>query len=340
MSKLSVVMAVYNAEKYIEASIESILKQTFNDFEVIIINDGSTDNTSYYLSEIKDKRVKVYNSDKNSGVAKALNAGIKLTSGEYIAIADADDIYKKNRFEIEVNFLNENKEIHVVGSFVNYFTSEKNVEESLRFKNIKKNFEPQLFEVNSLERVDEYLKYYCCIINSTIMFRRDILKDFVYNSKFTSSMDYELFYNLNKKGYKMFNINEVLANIRVSNESITGKVSNKNLKLIFNQLYEIKAEEIEKIFKNEDSIYIWGAGGYGSGFLSILSEKGIKIKGFIDSNESKWGTKLNEKIINSPDIIFKDKNIRIIVASEPGRIEIIEFLKKNGYNNLKEYISF
>lgn len=333
-------MAVYNGEKYIKASIESILKQSFSDFEFIIVNDGSTDKTSYYLSEVKDKRVKVYNLDKNSGVAMALNTGINLANGEYLAIADADDIYIQNRFEKEMDFLDKNKEIHVVGSFVNYFTSEKDLEGSLRFKNIKKNFELQLFEINSLEKVNEYLKYYCCIINSTIMFRRDILKDFKYNSKFTSSMDYELFYNLNKKGYKMFNINEVLANIRVSDDSITGKVSNKNLKSIFNQLYEIKAEEIEKNFKNEDSIFIWGAGGYGSGFLNIFSEKGIKIKGFIDSDKCKWGTKLNGKIINSPDIIYKDKNIKIIVASEPGRIEIVEFLKKNGYNNLKEYISF
>ena len=102
--KISVIMAVYNEENYINEAIESILKQTFTDFEFIIVNDGSTDSSKAIIKSYTDKRIKLIN-QSNEGVAKARNAGVKESKGKYIAILDADDISEPNRIKRQYNFL-------------------------------------------------------------------------------------------------------------------------------------------------------------------------------------------------------------------------------------------
>lgn len=115
---VSVIMPVYNGEKYISESIESILHQTYKNFEFIIIDDGSTDSTSVLLSDYqkKDPRIKVKRFEKNQGLTICLNIGIKLARGEYIARMDADDISLPSRFEKQVEFLEKHPHVAVLGT--------------------------------------------------------------------------------------------------------------------------------------------------------------------------------------------------------------------------------
>jgi len=114
--KLSVVMSVYNDSKTVSKAVESILNQTFTDFEFIIINDGSTDNTASIIKDHqrKDKRIVFFNND-NFGLARSLNLGIKNAKGEYIARQDADDISLPDRFKYQIQFLDRNRIIGFVG---------------------------------------------------------------------------------------------------------------------------------------------------------------------------------------------------------------------------------
>ena len=112
---VSVVMPVYNGAKYLNESIDSILQQTFSDFEFIIINDGSTDNSLEIIKSYNDERIVLINQE-NQGVATSLNNGIKIAKGEYIARMDADDISYDDRFRIQVNFLKNNPDVIIVGS--------------------------------------------------------------------------------------------------------------------------------------------------------------------------------------------------------------------------------
>ena len=97
MPKISVLMSVNNGERYLEKSIESIIHQTFNDFEFIIINDGSHDDRLNIIKSYDDKRIKLINNKKRLGLTKSLNRGIELCKSEIIARMDADDISKKDR---------------------------------------------------------------------------------------------------------------------------------------------------------------------------------------------------------------------------------------------------
>ena len=110
-------MSVYNSEKYIVDSIESILSQTFTDFEFIIIDDGSTDNTARILSNFLDPRITVIHNEKNIGLVASLNIGIAIAHGEYIARMDADDISLPDRFAQQIEYLKQHPEVGVVGGW-------------------------------------------------------------------------------------------------------------------------------------------------------------------------------------------------------------------------------
>ena len=111
--KISVIIPAYNHEKYIGASIESVLGQTFKDFELIIINDGSRDNTEREVLKYDDPRI-IYVSQKNSGAHNTINKGIAMARGEYISILNSDDIYHPDRLELCLKFLEDHKSTSVV----------------------------------------------------------------------------------------------------------------------------------------------------------------------------------------------------------------------------------
>src|SRR5690606_6986211 len=95
MPFFSVVIPLYNKEKYIKETLNSVLAQTFQDFEIIVVNDGSTDNSANQILQFKDKRIKVID-QQNQGAASARNQGIEISSSPYIALLDADDTWYKN----------------------------------------------------------------------------------------------------------------------------------------------------------------------------------------------------------------------------------------------------
>ncbi len=121
---ISVVMPVFNCEQYVGEAIESILAQTFTDFEFIIIDNGSTDRTAQILEQYahQDERIAIC-MEPQRGVAKALNTGCKLASGKYIARMDADDVAMPERFAAQLEFLETNPEIGIVGTWVQFINS-------------------------------------------------------------------------------------------------------------------------------------------------------------------------------------------------------------------------
>lgn len=121
--RISVVMPAYNSEKYIGEAIESILNQTFTDFEFIIINDGSMDDTAKIVSQYanKDKRIKFINNKDNRGIVSVLNQGLDLAKGEYIARMDSDDISLSTRFERQIQYMESHPECGVLGTWFKCF---------------------------------------------------------------------------------------------------------------------------------------------------------------------------------------------------------------------------
>ncbi len=118
---VSVVLSAYNAEKYIESSISSVLNQRFSDIEVLVVDDGSSDGTSDVVRKIKDRRVVLHRCDTNQGLASALNMGFSLARGKYIARMDADDLCSENRFVVQLHHMEKNRSICVCGGAIRRF---------------------------------------------------------------------------------------------------------------------------------------------------------------------------------------------------------------------------
>ena len=110
---ISVIMSVYNGEAYLTEAVESIINQTFKNWELIVINDCSTDSTAEILSSfaLKDKRIKVYTNEVNLKLPSSLNKAISLSSGKYVARMDADDICLPERLEKQFKFMEENRDV-------------------------------------------------------------------------------------------------------------------------------------------------------------------------------------------------------------------------------------
>lgn len=337
-NELTVLMCAYNAEKYISEAIESILNQTFNKFEFIIINDGSTDKTREIIESYNDDRIKLYNFKTNKGISEASRFGLTKVNSKYIAKADADDVYLPDRFLKQKEFLDTNLDVELVGTHIEYFTNDEEIKKTERYCTSKNYFEKQINSICTCEDMHEKLFWFCSLVNSTIMGKTETIKKYGYNENWRVSEDYKLFYDMNKDGLKITNIDEVLSRIRISKASLS--CTNKDD--IYTTWCEIKNDEIREFFLSDKrEVYIWGAGGFGQNILKIFRKKGYKVSGFIDGSSKKWGEELLEYKIKSPqEIVTKEKKVKVIVASDPGRYDIINSLRDNGYKPMKDFTSF
>jgi glycosyltransferase involved in cell wall biosynthesis len=203
---ISVLMPAYNCGKYIRSSIKSILNQTFKDFEFIIIDDGSTDNTEEIINSIKDSRI-IYKKGGHGGTSAALNYGISLAAGNWIARIDADDLNLPSRLEQQVEFINKYPDYEIVSSWSIYF---KNPNKILFF----------LKEPVEHNEIYEYLNLHNPINSSSLMFRKSIIKKEKYNEELNAFEDFELFFRIRDQ-VKFYNLPEFLTFTRIRHDSKT-----------------------------------------------------------------------------------------------------------------------
>ncbi|MBN1072562.1 glycosyltransferase family 2 protein [Clostridium botulinum] len=150
MCKLSVIIPYFNRENSIERAINSVLNQSFDDYEIILINDGSTDNSEIIVNKLiqenKNKLIRNIN-QKNMGVSVARNKGIILAKGEYIAFLDSDDTWNKEKTKLQLEFMDKNKDISILGTDYNIYMDDKVIVRSNNKKKfIEANYKKMLFK--------------------------------------------------------------------------------------------------------------------------------------------------------------------------------------------------
>ncbi|MDH5661482.1 MAG: glycosyltransferase [Elusimicrobiota bacterium] len=229
MVMISVIMSVCNEEEHVSEATESILDQTFNDFEFIIVNDGSVDKTYEIIkrhAEI-DKRIKIMSHEKREGLAKSLNDGIKIAKGKYIARMDADDISLPERLQRQVEFMERNPETGAIGSCY------QEVDESGNILPRKQN--PQ-----SWKDIKKALFFYNPISHPTTMIRKEILeKTGTYDETFPTSQDYELFSRIAQFS-ELRNHDEVLLIRRFPKKMSGGKMRRQTIDSLRIQIRMLK----------------------------------------------------------------------------------------------------
>jgi len=210
---ISVVMAVYNSEQTAPESIESILQQTFGDFEFIIVDDGSTDSTEEILHAYArlDNRIKLY-TQENLGLIASLNRHCRLAKGRYIARMDADDVSSPDRFEKQFRFLEAHPEIGVLGTWI----------QDIGWKDSQGVSWPVPSDPHVIRW---FLLFGNCIAHPSVMMRRDLLERLgYYRPEALHVEDYDLWIRASEVT-ELANMSEVLLRYRLSE----GSVSNRNI---------------------------------------------------------------------------------------------------------------
>ncbi len=206
--QLSIIITTYNSGKYISQAIESVLEQTFGDFELIIINDGSTDNTKEIVSAFSDERIKYFENEKNEGIVFSRNKGLKLAQGSYIGMLDADDIAHPNKFELQIDFLKNNPEFGMLGAWAKFIDDEgKHFPGSWKLK-----AKPQAIPAIML-----FKNYF---LQSAVLYRKECIGSFSFKEGFEIGEDYLIWYEILKK-WKAWNLQQYLLDYRVHEKSIT-----------------------------------------------------------------------------------------------------------------------
>ena len=233
VSMVSVITPAYNAEKYIAESIESILNQTFGDFELIIIDDCSTDKTYDIISEYakKDSRIIALKNEKNLGIAGNRNKGISLARGKYVVWQDADDISVPTRIEKQFDFMESHPEVGIVGGFLEFFEDKKGMTGIRKYSDDDKELRKNIFRFSP-------------VAQPSAMIRKNILDEVgEYDLRYPPAEDIDMSFRIGEKS-KFFNIQEVLLRYREHPTSAT-----------FTRLKKIERStlEIRKKFANSSA---------------------------------------------------------------------------------------
>lgn len=313
--KISVIMPLYNAAPYLKESIESILAQTFSDFEFFIIDDKSSDNSAEIVKAYKDDRIIFIQKPENTGYTDSLNKSIKMANGKYIARMDADDISLPNRFEKQYNYMEQNPDILLLGTFYKIIGIDDIVKPPTTHDEIKVRL---LFDNP--------------ICHSSVFMRKSFFdnSNSQYDRTFEPAEDYELWTRMSSCGL-VENLPEVLLHYRVHEN----QVSNLHSKIQRANDSKVKSLVLDKLIsfdhKNYDKELVLEL--LSPWCIQISCENLVKLKEFIadvvieNTNKKEYDQKLLEQLLRRVWLKYSfsayNYNIKFLSIVFPGRLEKI-----------------
>lgn len=210
---ISVVMPAYNAQQHLAEAMQSVLAQTYENFEVILIDDGSSDNTLEIARSFADPRIKIVKNETNLGLVNTLNKALSFCKGDYIARMDADDICVPDRFGLQVEFLQQHADVGVVGGAIRFFD------------NIATPYTFQFPTAHDDIRVA--LMFYCPLAHPALMFRRSVYDErkLVYTNEFPHAEDYWLWSRFTQE-VRSANLPNLLLHYRLHKKQVSTSESN------------------------------------------------------------------------------------------------------------------
>lgn len=320
---VTVFIPMYNAKQYIKQSLDSIINQSYKNLDILIIDDGSTDGSKEVVKQYNDKRIRLICNEKNMGIPYTRNIGIKEAKGSFIALMDADDISNKNRIKKQVDFLKKNKDIDVVSSNVQYFSSQK----IKNFINMIKVFNKKCYDHN---QVSINLLFKNPIANPAAMIRSNSLIDFnlSYDKNCFVAQDYKLWSDISKVG-KIYIMKETLLKYRYGHINITKKSTTEKFeqrKQILNSIKDSLLDFYEFNLSKEDKLLFNCFFGE-EDVVNLSYEDLLRMNAILNSivNVNK-----NKKIFDSKllEDVMNENMFNSILSSTLNLKDKIEFYKK------------
>ena len=327
--EISVILPFRNASGTIRRAIDSILGQTFKNFEFILINDGSDDHPTDILSEYNDQRIKTIHLP-TSGIVFSLNQGINISRGRYIARMDADDYAYPDRLELQLQFLKENRKIDVVSGVITY-SGDRN-------KNL--GYALHVDWINSLKTPEQiYLNRFVesPICHPSVMIRRKLFDEYGLYKVGGFPEDYELWLRLMDQGVQFSKVDAVILDWYDDKNRLSRNHANYDSEAFF----EIKTKYFFKWFQktfefNPRPILVWGTGKSVIEKSKYLEDYNLEIVGYVDVIRKK-GNHINGKPVFFYEDIPEGVFLLSYVSDRKGRQQIHEFLIKNNYEEGKDF---
>ncbi|POY35540.1 hypothetical protein C3K47_14180 [Solitalea longa] len=205
--KVTILVPVYNSAAYVGQAIKSILDQTFSNFELLIIDDGSTDNSLEIINSFQDIRIRLLSNGLNKGLTYTRNKGISEAFGEYLAFLDSDDVCDLNRISIQCDFLDNNKAFAGCGGHA--IIIDENGQAT-----------GKILTCTNATEIKSKLFFQNTFVNSTMMIRTVIAKEFRFSSSFELAEDYDLWARISEK-HTLTNLDKFLISYRIHNNNIS-----------------------------------------------------------------------------------------------------------------------
>ena len=206
MSRITILMSVYNGERFLKETIDSVLAQSYSDFIFLIINDGSTDRSAEIICSYSDKRIVYHENEKNIGLVETLNKGIEMVDTEFLARMDADDLWHPTKLEIQIQLLDSRPDVGLCGTSIRKFGA----------------FEGDFSFPIENEGLKVGFLFYCCMSHPSVVFRMSFLKEssLRYKADYFPAEDYKMWTDCLEKT-QIYNIPEILVYYRQHNNQIT-----------------------------------------------------------------------------------------------------------------------
>ncbi|WP_420318822.1 glycosyltransferase [Ekhidna sp.] len=313
---VSVILPFYNAP-FLENAIQSILNQSYENFELILVDNGSNDESEFiaksYHSHPKVKLV----SETNRGVVYAFNTGLKFANGPYIARMDADDIATEDRLVRQVDLLESDSSLEVVSGLVEYLGPDENI-----------GFIHYVDWLNSIRSTDQirfnqFVEF--PLANPSLMFRRKVFDKYGSYQAGDFPEDYEFFLRLMSKSVTMRKVEHTILKWR----DLSGRLTRTDDRYSQEAFFKIKAQYLAQWLKKNNpfhpNIYLWGAGRLSRRRSELLLAEGVEVMKYID-------VKKKDEVLHYTNTPSKEEAFIVsYVANRGARNEIRDYLNKKGY---------
>jgi glycosyltransferase involved in cell wall biosynthesis len=318
---VSVILPAKNCGSYLKDAVDSVLSQTFENFELLLINDGSDDGSIEALGR-DDDRLKIIE-NRGSGLVDALNSGVKAASGPYLARMDGDDICHPDRLKLQFEFLRDNQKIDIVGTQVEVVSDRGSGGDGGPAEGYRL-YEAWINSVITPDDIRREIFVESPLPHPTVMIRAEVMEKLGGYRDMGWPEDYDLWLRAHEANIQMGKVSRKLLKWRDSDSRLS-KLDDRYSRQNF---MRVRAHFLARYLQKKEKPIIWGAGKTGGLLARLLNHEGAEISGFIDINERKIGRTKADRPVWSPEKAREVDGalILVAVASRGARGTIRDFL--------------